>query len=345
MNIRIPADVEREDRILGSLTARQVTVLAVAGFVLYGGWLATRAFVPVLAYLVFAAAVGAVVAGMVLLHRDGLTLDRLLWAALRQRLSPRRRVAAPAGDTPELPEWFDGYTDHAADGVTAGLDLPALGVNEAGIVDLGRDGIALVAACSTVNFALRTPGEQDALVASFGRWLHSLTAPVQILIRAGRLDLSGQIAELREQAPSLPHPALETAAYDHADFLAHLDRRTQLLRRQILLVLREPAHTKPGDSMTSPVGLRFPFSRRTDTTESGEVERQAAATRLLRRAGEASALLAPAGITVTPLDASQATAVLAAACRPDNPLPPAAGLAGADEVITTPAHHDGLDGR
>jgi hypothetical protein len=87
---------------------------------------------------------------------------------------------------------------------------------------------------------LRTPGEQEALVASFGRYLHSLTAPVQILIRAQRLDLSVQIAELREQAGGLPHPALEAAAREHADYLAQLAQQSELLRRQVLLILREP---------------------------------------------------------------------------------------------------------
>jgi hypothetical protein len=55
----------------------------------------------------------------------------------------------------------------------------------------------------------------------------------------------------------------------------------------------------------------------------------------VRRLGEAIELLSPAGIVVTPLDAGQATAVLASACNPDSLLPPSAGLAGADEVITT----------
>ncbi len=48
-------------------------------------------------------------------------------------------------------------------------------------------------------------------------------------------------------------------------------------------------------------------------------------------------LLGPAGIVVSPLDAGQATAVLAAACNPDTVLPPAPGLAAPDEIITTPA--------
>jgi hypothetical protein len=58
---------------------------------------------------------------------------------------------------------------------------------------------------------------------------------------------------------------------------------------------------------------------------------------LVRRLGEAIELLSTAGLSVTPLDAGQTTAVLAAACNPDSLVPPSTGLAGADDVITTAA--------
>jgi hypothetical protein len=338
MSVRIPADVDREDRILAGCTARQVAVMAVTGLVLYGGWLLTRAFLPVLAYLVVAVPVGVAVTVLVVVRRDGLTLDRLLWAGLRQRLQPRRRVAA--GPAPgEVPEWLSTVAHgHEQPVATGGTGLPAQGVGEAGIVDLGDDGLALVAACSTVNFALRTPDEQQALTAAFGRYLHSLSAPVQILVRAQPLDLSAQIAELRERAAGLPHPALETAALDHADYLAQLGGEVDLLRRQVLLVIREPTHTNPQQEATL---IRARGRRARPAGErSSDAARKAAGSRLLRRMGEASDLLAPAGITVTSLDAAQATAVLSAATNPDNPVPPAAGMAGADEVITTTEEDD-----
>jgi hypothetical protein len=209
------------------------------------------------------------------------------------------------------------------------------------VLDLGADGLAVIAACSTVNFALRTAAEQEALVASFGRYLHSLTAPVQILIRAERLDLSAQIAELREQAGGLPHPALEAAALEHADYLTHLAGQTDLLRRQVLLILREPFQPAgPADGLGGPspaavlAGLLGRRRARSDRTGVAPAARRAAEARLVRRLGEAIDLLAPAGITVTSLDAARATAVLAAACNPDSLIPPSAGLAGADEVIT-----------
>nr|WP_242605982.1 hypothetical protein [Frankia sp. Cppng1_Ct_nod] len=70
-----------------------------------------------------------------------------------------------------------------------------------------------------------------------------------------------------------------------------------------------------------------------DARRAGEATRRAAHTRLARRLAEATDLLAPAGIVLTPLDAGTATSVLAAACNPAGLVPPSA-LAAPDEVIT-----------
>ncbi|UJW32605.1 PrgI family protein [Saccharothrix sp. AJ9571] len=334
--VRIPADVDREDRVLANLTARQLAILAVTGILLYGGWTLTRAAVPLVVFLVVAIPIGVGAAVLALGQRDGVSLDRLLLAAVRQRLQPRRRVAAPEG-VRAAPSWLAGQTE--AEVSPAALRLPAEGVTEAGVIDLGTDGVAVVAVASTVNFALRTPGEQEALVAGFGRYLHSISAPVQVLIRAERLDLSRQIGELREAAASLAHPRLEAAAREHAAYLDQLSRTTDLLRRQVLLVLREPVRAPgPADGLGGPSPLARLRARRSRAAEVSDSARRSAETRLVRRLAEAGELLAPAGITVTTLDAGQATAVLATACNPDSLLPPSAELAGADEVITTPGH-------
>ncbi|MFN2494910.1 MAG: PrgI family protein [Pseudonocardiaceae bacterium] len=332
-SVRIPADVDREDRILAGFTARQVMVMALTALVLYGGWQATRAVVPVIVYLVVAVPVGIAVSAVMIVRRDGLTVDRLLVAAVRQHLQPRRRVAA--GQAPAaVPDWLTDVARSPDTPASGQLALPARGVAEAGVIDLSADGIALIAACSTVNFTLRTPAEQEALTAAFGRYLHSLSAGVQILVRTQRLDLTGQIADLRHRAASLPHPALEQAALDHADHLEHLGEQADLLRRQILLVLREPVRATPADSLTRPRRLRW-RTRCGDREEPAADARRAATSRLLRRMHESTELLSPAGIEVTPLDATHTTAVLTAATNPDSLLPPSPDMASAHEVITT----------
>ena len=178
-----------------------------------------------------------------------------------------------------------------------------------GVIGLGSAGAAAVAAVSTVNFALRSPGEQDALAAAYGRWLNSLTGPVQILVRAGRADLSAAVATLREAAPALPHPALEQAALEHAGFLDGLAAERDVLTRQALLILREPGTGRPGGGT--------------------------AAGRALQRAGEAARLLSGAGLQVQVLDGGQVTALLAACADPAAPPRPAGRSALPGRPVTS----------
>lgn len=341
--VRIPADVDREDTVWHGLTARQLLILASTGLALYALWSATRTVLSLAVFAVLALPVAAATAALVLGRRDGLPLDRLLLAALRQRLTPRRHLAAPEGLHP-APAWLtaaatpDPQDTGGAQAGAVPLHLPAQNIAATGLVDLGQDGVALVAECTTVDFALRTPAEQDALTAAFGRYLHSLTTPVQLLVRAERLDLTAAIAELRAQAPALPHPALQSAAEDHADFLTQLAHDHDLLRRQVLLVLREPVRAAgPVDGLGGPGLLAVLAARRIPRSAPAvtEAERHAAGIRLTRRLADATTLLGLAGIAVRPLDAGQTTAVLAAACTPGSFLAPSPHLAGAGHIITT----------
>ncbi|MGH8983489.1 MAG: PrgI family protein, partial [Acidimicrobiia bacterium] len=91
----------------------------------------------------------------------------------------------------------------------------------------------------TVNFGLRSPGEQATLVGGFARWLHSLDTPVQILARAHRVDLTHLADSIAGHAPTLPDPALEGAAHSHAQFLAELAAGHELLARRVTLAVRD----------------------------------------------------------------------------------------------------------
>ncbi|MGW6054461.1 PrgI family protein [Streptomyces sp. NPDC055189] len=341
--VRIPADVEREDTVLAGLNARQLLILALTGILLYAAWTALRGVVPGWVFVPLALAPAGCAVLLALGSRDGISLDRLALAAVRQRLAPRRYVQAPEGISPP-PAWLaerargeDGNAPDAAPCSTA-WPLPARHVTQLGLVDLGTQGVAAVALCGTVNFALRTPAEQEALVAALGRYLHALTAPVQILIRAERLDLSAQVGELHQYAAALPHPALAAAAREHADYVQQLGREANLLRRQVLLILREPW----GQGRTAAADLEgiSPFSGRARAKDSAPAPagdlavRRAAGARLMRRLDEAAELLTPLGLSVVALDGAQATAVLGAACNPDSLMAPSAALAAPDAVIT-----------
>ena len=307
--VPIPADVEMPDKVLAGLTARQAAIAAAAAAILWLGWTAARHVMPLPAFAAAAAPVALAAFALVTVERDGLPLDRLLAAAWRQARAPRRMVTAPEG-IPAPPPWAPAAGPRAP--LPAPLPPLWLDVSPDGVIGLGADGAAAVAAVSTVNFALRSPAEQDALTAAYGRWLNSLTGPAQVLIRAGRADLSAAIAVLREAAPALPHPALEQAALEHAAWLQDLAADRDVLTRQALLVIREPGRGPGRPGGGTPGG------------------------RALQRAGEAARLLAGADLQVQVLDGGQVTVLLAACADPAGPPLPAGRLALPGQPVTAP---------
>jgi hypothetical protein len=296
--VQIPANVEHEDRLIFRLTARQLAILATAGLLAWVLVLAARLLVPLPVAAVVALPLLGVAVALALGQRDGLSLDRLALAALGHARAPRRRVPAPEG-IPGPPAVLRSTPTGPA---PAPLVLPVRGVDRYGVVDLAGDGAALLCRATTVNFALRTEAEQEALVAGFARFLHALAGPVQLVVRAERVDVGALIDEVEQAAAGLPHPQLEQCALDHAGFLGELARRRDVLRRELLVVFRDP--------VAKGVGVR-----------------------LLRRAEEAAGLLAQAGITLTPLDQAAATAALARATDPNTLQRPAA-LASPNDTIT-----------
>jgi hypothetical protein len=309
--VPVPADIDLPDKIVAGLTARQAAIAATATLIIWAAFEATRRVLPVGVFAVFAAPVALAATALVIGRRDGLPLDRLLLAAWRQARSPRRLAPAPDGTLPAPPGWAAAIT--TAQSPLPGPPAPLVPlwqqITPDGLIGLGSDGAAAVTAVSTVNFALRSPAEQEGLTTAYGRWLNSLTGPAQILIRAGRADLTGAITALREGAPALPHPALETAALAHADFLADLAAQEhEVLTRQVLLVIREPAHGTGRASGT-------------------------AAARAAQRAAEAARLLAGADLQVSVLDGGQVTALLAACADPAGTVQ-AARLARPGQPVT-----------
>ncbi|MBF6238702.1 PrgI family protein [Nocardia otitidiscaviarum] len=343
---RIPADVDRRDKLVGPFTARQLAILAVTALAVYGAWLLTCDLVAPPVFVASAVPVGALITGLVLTTRDGLSGDQLLVAAIRHQLRPHRLVASPHG-LPSAPCWLTARASKhpkssAQQPITpnsAQLPQQVSASGEVGIVDLGADGVAAVALAGTVNLALRTPNEQAALVAQLGGWLHTLRQPVQILIRSTRLDLTGRITALRTAAQDMSAELAE-ATRDHAAFLSELATSEDLLHRQVLLVWREALHGAgaaaaglTGPSARTIAGALLP-SRRRAAREVSAAARRAAETRLLRRLGEATDMLAPLGVSVTALDDAQATAILASATNPGSLVPHSADIAAPDAVIT-----------
>lgn len=289
---RVPADVEREDKILAGLTVRQCALLAALAAILWIAYNITKPFLPFWVFAGLAVPITAAGGLVAVGRRDGISLDRYLLAALGFARSPHRLVPTGGQAIAPAPAWVAATGDLA---LPAPLCLPATGVNADGVIDLGPDGTAAIIECATVNLALSAPAEQQAHIAAFARVLHALTTPIQILVRAQPVDLDPLIDAISDAAPALPHPALEDAASEHARYLTALATGRDLLARQVLIAIRTPRTSRSGSSSSGPAH---------------------AARGALHHADQLTRALSAIGITARRLPGAEACAVLAACCDP-----------------------------
>src|SRR5687768_9379015 len=140
LRARVPGDIEKADKIAFGLTGRQLVILAVAGLLLYSAWTAVATIVHPLVFLAVAMPIAAAAFLLAVVRRDGISLDAWVLAALRHRRSPHRLVPAEGPISP-APPWVAttaGPGDRLP--LPAPLHLPAKGITDDGIVDLGSDG-------------------------------------------------------------------------------------------------------------------------------------------------------------------------------------------------------------
>lgn len=282
--VRLPADVELEDKLAFGLTARQLLLLGATALIAYALYALAAPPLPLPVAVGLCAPV--VIAGVLLAlgRKDGLPADRLARHALGHLAAPRRRLLAPEG-IPAAP-----LPNPPARPAAAPLALPVRAVYRSGLVERSDGSCCVVLRAASGSFALKHEEEQAALVEAFGRFLNSLSEPVAIYIRSEPIDLTDRATKLDDEAASLTDKELADAARAHARFLRELPAGGELRRRDLLLLI---------------------CTRARDTASAHST--------LERRAAEATELLRAAGVELTTLDGEQTAALLARALDPDGP--------------------------
>jgi hypothetical protein len=281
--IKLPADVELEDRLAFGFTGKQLALLAATAISAYGAFLLLAPLLPT--PLAAAASLLVAVGGvfLALVRHDGLSGDQLALALARFALTPKRQVLAPDG----LPSPLPGSPRQPR---LAPLDIPIRRVLANGLVELASGGYCRLLNAQGASFELRSADEQAAFVSVFARFLNALADAVQINIQSEQASLRPHADQIANTAAERT-PGLHEAALDHAHFLRSLGHTQPLQRRRIVLVLRSR-------------------ERHVDLAEIA----------LARLATEAIELLRGAQVALRPLDGEQAAALLAHTLDPPGPL-------------------------
>jgi len=106
-----------------------------------------------------------------------------------------------------------------------------------GVIFLKDGGIRAVLMASSVNFALKSVEEQDALIYHFREFLNSLDFPIQILIVSRKFNISGYLEILEQKQKEQENDLMRIQASEYIDFIRGLTELANIVTESFYIVI------------------------------------------------------------------------------------------------------------
>ncbi len=101
-----------------------------------------------------------------------------------------------------------------------------------------NDGTArAVLAVSSINFALKSEEEQEAIISAYVGFLNSLDFPIQIVIQSRRLNIEDYLNRLAEAQKLQSNDLLKAQIADYRQFVGELISLGQIMSKRFYLVV------------------------------------------------------------------------------------------------------------
>lgn len=170
-----------------------------------------------------------------------------------------------------------------------------------GVICLRGGDCRAVLEAGSVNFALKSETEQEAIMAGYRAFLNSLSYPIQVVARILPTDVEAYLAGLRERSGGRGTETLHRLALDHETFVRRLARERTLLERRFYVVV--PAGL---EGTFERKGIRWPWQT---VTGSARHTLEAATRQLNFRAYELIQAMASFGVTTRRLGSRELTSL------------------------------------
>lgn len=91
--------------------------------------------------------------------------------------------------------------------------------------------------CSSINFALKSEEEQNALISGYMEFLNSLEYPLQIVVQSRKLDVESYINRLKDAQKKQTNELLKVQITSYLDFINELIEIGEIMTKKFFLVV------------------------------------------------------------------------------------------------------------
>lgn len=166
-----------------------------------------------------------------------------------------------------------------------------------GVVILKDGSMCGLTMASSLNFALKSPDEQEAIILQFQNFLNSLDFSVQFFIQSRELDIRPYIAFMEERYTAQTSDLMKIQTREYIQFIKTFTEQTNIMSKSFFIVVPyTPAIMGKGDGV---LGGLIPGKKKTATSKNESFEEHKG--QLLQRMSVVEQGLSRAGIRVAQL--------------------------------------------
>lgn len=106
-----------------------------------------------------------------------------------------------------------------------------------GIAILNDNGMRAILMTSSINFALKSPENQDAIILQFQNFLNSLDFSLQIVVQSRRLDIKPYLILLEEQRKVQTNDLMKVQIEEYIEFIRSFTESTSIMTKSFFVVV------------------------------------------------------------------------------------------------------------
>jgi len=170
-----------------------------------------------------------------------------------------------------------------------------------GVAVLNDGSLRIVLMVSTLNFALKSEDEQQAIVMQYQSFLNSLDFTVQFYIQSRKLDINPYLGLLNEAEKEQTNELLKIQIKEYIDFVKDLVKITNVVAKSFYVIIPYTTSFSRSKGEGFLFGL---FGKKKNETEE-ETQFEEAKIQLQQRVDVVQQGLARSGIRAVPLETEE----------------------------------------
>ncbi len=171
-----------------------------------------------------------------------------------------------------------------------------------GVIVLKNGSLRMLLMASSINLALKSQNEQEAIIGQFQNFLNSLEFTVQFFVESRDLDIRPYIALLEDRYVAELDDLMKIQIREYITFIKDFTERSNIMSKNFFIVVPyDPAIVAPGSGVGGMLSALLPSKDGSNANITSDTQFEEYRTQLEQRVAVIEQGLVRTGVRIAPL--------------------------------------------